>query len=298
METVRLSDKLELTRVIVGCMRMMDAGKKGKDLLRFVHECMELGMNCFDHAPVYGGNLCEKTFGDDVVKAEPGIREKIKIVTKAGIVVPGVFGNRHIYYDSRENSLLAEVEASLKRLSTDHVDLLLIHRPDILGHPEEAARALEKIVKDGKALEVGVSNYEVPQFEALQHYLPFPLVANQVELSVKATDNLFNGVVDTAMRLDTGIMAWSPLGGGSVFKGEDDKSLRLRETVGEIAGEHNVAMAAVMYAWLFRHPAKVMAITGTMSSEHLKPAADALSLALSYDEWYGILAASRGFDVP
>lgn len=210
METVKLSDKLELTRVIVGCMRMMDAGKKGRELLSFVHECMELGMNCFDHAPVYGGTLCEKTFGDDVIKAEPGIRGKIKIVTKAGIVVPGMAGNRHIYYDSREGSLIAEVEASLKRLSTDHVDLLLIHRPDILGHPEETARALEKIVKDGKALEVGVSNYEVSQFEALQQYLPFPLVANQVEVSVKTTDNLFNGVIDTAMRLHTGIMAWSP----------------------------------------------------------------------------------------
>lgn len=298
METVRLSDKLALTRVIVGCMRMMDAGKKGKELLNFVHECMELGMNCFDHAPVYGGTLCEKTFGNDVIKAERGIREKIKIVTKAGIVAPGVFGNQHIYYDSRKDSLLAEVEASLKRLSTDHMDLLLIHRPDILGHPEDAARAIEKIVKDGKALEVGVSNYEVSQFEALQRYVPFPLVANQVEFSVKTTDNLFNGVIDTAMRLDTGIMAWSPLGGGSVFKGEDEKSIRLRKTISEIAEAHNVTMDTVMYAWIFKHPAKIMAITGTMNAEHLKPAADALALELSYDEWYGILAASRGFEVP
>lgn len=298
METVKLSDKLELTKIIAGCMRMVNAGKKGRELLRFVRECMELGINCFDHAPVYGGGLCEKIFGDDVIAAEPGIREKIKIVTKAGIVVPGTCGNRHIYYDSRESSLLAEVEASLRRLSTDHVDLLLIHRPDILGHPEEAAGALEKIIKDGKALEVGVSNYEVSQFEALQHYLPFPLVANQVELSVKTADHLLNGVVDTAMRLGTGIMAWSPLGGGSVFKGEDEKSLRLQKAIGEIADAHGTTIDAVMYAWLFRHPAKIMAITGTMNSEHLKPAVEALSLALSYDEWYGILAASRGFEVP
>lgn len=298
METVRLSDKLELTRVIAGCMRMVDAGKKGGELLRFVQECMELGINCFDHAPVYGGGICEETFGRDVIMAQPGIRGKIKIVTKAGIVVPGTYGNRHIYYDSRESSLLAEVEASLKRLCTDHVDILLIHRPDILGHPEEAARALEKIVKDGKALEVGVSNYEVSQFEALQHYLPFPLAANQVELSVKTTDHLFNGVADMAMRLGTGIMAWSPLGGGSIFKGEDEKSLRLKETVNEIADAHGTSMDAVMYAWLFCHPAKIMAITGTMNSEHLKPAVEALSLSLSYDEWYGILAASRGFEVP
>lgn len=298
METVKLSTSLELSRVIAGCMRTMDAKMTGESLRHFVHECLELGIDSFDHAPVYGGNACEQIFGDEVLQKEPELRSRIKLVTKAGIVLPGQKGNKHIYYDSRKESLLAEVDASLNRLSTDHVDLLLIHRPDVLGHPAEAAAALEEIVASGKALNVGVSNYEPAQFEALQKYLPFPLVVNQAEFSVKSTYNFFNGVADTAMRYGSGLMAWSPLGGGSVFSGTDEQSVRLRTVIQEIADVHNVAMDTVMYAWVLRHPAKIMVITGTMNTSRLKSAVDALELELSYDEWYAILAASRGFDVP
>ncbi|MBQ1312589.1 MAG: aldo/keto reductase, partial [Blautia sp.] len=158
--------------------------------------------------------------------------------------------------------------------------------------------ALEILVKSGKTLAVGVSNYEPATFEALQSFLPFPLAANQMEFSVKSTDNFFNGVVDTARRLGTALMAWSPLGGGSVFKGEDEQSVRLRKTLKEIANKHQTTMDAVMYAFVFRHPADIIAITGTMNLSRVKTAVEALSLTLTYDEWYGILAASRGFDVP
>ena len=298
MQYVTLSDSLTLSRVVAGCMRTVGAGVSGSALRDFVHTCLDLGIDSFDHAPVYGSGACEQVFGDDVLKVEPALRDKIKIVTKAGILLPGQRGNRHIYYDSTKESLLGEMDASLKRLSTDHVDLLLIHRPDVLGNPEETAEALEQILREGKALHVGVSNYEPFQFEALQSYLSVPLVVNQMEISVKATYNFFNGVVDTAMKHKTGLMAWSPLGGGSVFSGEDEQSRRLRETLTEIAREKGVSMDTVMYAFVLRHPAKIMVITGTMNPQRLKTAVDALDLELSYDEWYAILAASRGFDVP
>lgn len=298
MEMVKILASLELSRVIVGCMRTIDAGMDGEALRRFVHECMELGIDSFDHAPVYGAGACERIFGEEVLKKEPGLRDKIKLITKAGIVLPGQFGNQHIYYDSRKKSLLAEMDASLSRLCTDHVDLLLIHRPDILGDPAETADALEEIVSSGKALNVGVSNYEPAQFEALQKYLSFPLAVNQMEFSVKSTYNFFNGVVDTAMRYGTGLMAWSPLGGGSVFSGTDEQSVRLREVIGKIAEAHNTEMDSVMYAWVLRHPADIMVITGTMNAKRVKSAVDALKIRLSYDEWYAILAASRGYDVP
>ena len=298
MQYVTLSDSLTLSRVVAGCMRTVDAGVSGGALRDFVHACLDLGVDSFDHAPVYGAGACEQVFGDDVLKAEPALRHKIKIVTKAGILLPGQRGNRHIYYDSTRESLLGEMDASLKRLSTDHVDLLLIHRPDVLGNPEEIAQALETIVKEGKALHVGVSNYEPAQFETLQSFLSIPLTVNQMEVSVKSTYNFFNGVVDTAMKHRTGIMAWSPLGGGSVFSGQDQQSCRLRETLGEIARERGVSMDTVMYAFILRHPAKMMVITGTMNPQRVKTAAEALDLTLTYDEWYAILAASRGYDVP
>ena len=294
---ITLKDDLKLSRVIAGCMRAIDAGMNADSLLDFVNRCLQLGIDTFDHAPVYGAGRCEALFGE-VLKKDPALREKIRIVTKAGIILPGQKGNKHIYYDSTKENILREMDASLQRLCTDHVDLLLIHRPDVLSDPEQTAQALEEIVKSGKALSVGVSNYEPAQFEALQRYLSVPLAANQMEFSVKAVYNFFNGVVDTAQRLGTGLMAWSPLGGGSVFTGEDEQSVRLREVLSEIAKAHSVPMDMVMYAFVMRHPAKIMVITGTMNIDRIKTAVDALSLQLSYDEWYAILAASRGFDVP
>ena len=298
MEKIKLAENLALSRVVAGCMRTLDAGMDGEKLRAFVHGCLELGIDSFDHAPVYGAGRCEKIFGDEVLKKEPELRTKMKIVTKAGIILPGQKGNRHIYYDSTEKNILEEMDASLRRLSTDHVDLLLIHRPDVLSNPEETAGALEKIVKSGKALQVGVSNYEPKQFEALQKYLPYKLAVNQMEFSVKSTYNFFNGVVDTAQQYGTGLMAWSPLGGGSVFKGADEQSVRLRTVLEEIASAHGVSVDLIMYAFVLRHPAKIMVITGTMNIERVKTAAAALELELSYDEWYAVLAASRGFDVP
>ena len=298
MQRVTLADNLQMSRVIAGCMRTLEAGMDGRKLRSFVQSCLDLGIDTFDHAPVYGAGGCEQIFGDEVLKKEPGIREKIRIVTKAGIILPGQRGNRHICYDSTKENLLAEMDASLKRLSTDHVDLLLIHRPDVLGDPRETAEALEILVDSGKALHVGVSNYEPAQFEALQKYCKYPIAANQMEFSVKATYNFFNGVVDTALRCGTGLMAWSPLGGGSVFTGEDEQSVRLRAELSRIAGERQVSVDVVMYAFVLRHPANIMLITGTMNPDRIKAAVDALDLELTYDEWYAILAASRGFDVP
>ena len=257
-------------------MRTLDAGMDGNKLRNFVHNCMDMGIDTFDHAPVYGAGGCEKIFGDEVLRKDPELRSKIKIVT----------------------NLLAEMDASLNRLGTDHVDLLLIHRPDVLSNPEETAEALTEIVKAGKALNVGVSNYEPAQFEALQKYLPYKLVANQMEFSVKATYNFFNGVVDNAQMNKTALMAWSPLGGGSVFKGEDEQSVRLRTVLETIAKEHQTDIDVVMYAFVLKHPAEIMPITGTMNVGRVKNAVDALELDLTYDEWYAILAASRGFDVP
>ena len=298
MEYVSLTENLKFSRIIAGCMRTLDAGMDGEKLRSFVHGCMELGIDTFDHAPVYGAGKCEKIFGDEVLRKDPSLRDKMKIVTKAGIILPGQKGNSHIYYDSTKANLLAEMDASLERLGTDHVDLLLIHRPDVLSNPQETAEALTEIVKAGKALNVGVSNYEPAQLEALQKYLPVKIVANQMEFSVKATYNFFNGVVDNAQMNQTGLMAWSLLGGGSVFKGEDEQSVRLREVIKEIAENHQVSMDVVMYAFVLRHPAKIMPITGTMNLDRVQNAVDALKLLLTYDEWYAILAASRGFDVP
>ena len=298
MKQVKLADGFSLSRVIFGCMRLVESGIAPEDLMKLVHACLDMGVDTFDHAPVYGGYTCETAFGDAVLRRDPSLRSRMKLVTKAGIVTPGRKGNERIYYDARKASILAEMDESLSRLGTDHVDLLLIHRPDPLTDPRETAEALDTLVEQGKALHVGVSNYTPVQMDALQKHLKAPLVTNQLEFSVKTTDNFFNGVSDDLFARGMHPMAWSPLGGGSVFAGQDEKSVRLREAVSRLADRYGVAMDTLMYAWLFRHPLEIMAITGTMNEERVRHAVAALDVEIAHDEWYQIAAASRGFDVP
>ena len=298
MKKIKLSDRLELSQVVMGCMRIADAGITEQELLTLVETCLDMGVTSIDHAPVYGGYTCEKIFGDAVLRKRPELREKMQLITKAGIVCPGHYGNKTIYYDSTREEILREMDESLEKLGTDHVDLLLIHRPDPLADPAETADALETVVKQGKALHVGVSNFMPSQMTMLQSYLNIPLVTNQVELSVKNTENFFNGVVDDAFTRRIPLMAWSPLGGGDVFRSQEEKYVRLRGVLTEIAKGHETSMDAVMYAWLFMHPVRIAALTGTMNVDRIKAAAEATDLKLSYDEWYQILEASRGFSVP
>lgn len=298
MKKIKLSENLSLSQVVLGCMRIADSGLTEAELLRLVEECLDMGVTSIDHAPVYGGYTCEKIFGDAVLRKKPELREKMELITKAGIVCPGHYGNKTIYYNSTKEEILKEMDESLEKLGTDHVDLLLIHRPDPLADPEETADALETVVKEGKALNVGVSNFMPSQIAMLQSYMSIPLVTNQMELSIKNTENFFNGVVDDALTRKMPLMAWSPLGGGDVFKGTDEKFVRLRTVLTAVAEQHQTTMDAVMYAWLFTHPAKIAALTGTMNADRIRTAVHASDIQLSYDEWYQILEASRGFSVP
>lgn len=298
MKKIKLSENLSLSQVVMGCMRIADSGLTEAELLRLVEECLDMGVTSIDHAPVYGGYTCEKIFGDAVLRKKPELREKMELITKAGIVCPGHYGNKTIYYNSTKEEILKEMDESLEKLGTDHVDLLLIHRPDPLADPAETADALETVVKEGKALNVGVSNFMPSQIAMLQSYMSIPLVTNQMELSVKNTENFFNGVVDDALTRKMPLMAWSPLGGGDVFKGTDEKFVRLRTVLAAVAEQYQTTMDAVMYAWLFTHPAKIAALTGTMNADRIRTAVHASDIQLSYDEWYQILEASRGFSVP
>lgn len=298
MENVQLSDQLSLSRVVVGCMRLANGGLKGESLRNFVIRCMDLGIDAFDHAPVYGNQTCDQLFGDAIIRPNPAMRKKIKIITKTGITLPGWHGNKRIFYDSHKETITSEVEGSLKRLGTDYIDLLLLHRPDPLADPSETAEALDELIKSGKVLNVGVSNYSASQFSALQHFLNAPLVTNQIEISVKKPDCFFDGTSDYLFEHGIMPMAWSPLGGGSLFAESDEQSVRLRESIGNLAEKHGTTMDSIMYAWLFRHPLRIMAVTGSTKIERIRKAVDALNIVMSYDEWYSILQASRGFDVP
>lgn len=298
MEQIQLGEGLALSQVAAGCMRIKDSGISQQELLDFTLGCLDMGVTTFDHAPVYGGYTCEGIFGAAVLKKQSELRKKMQIVTKTGIVLPGKNGNQCLHYQATKDEINRELEASLENLGTDYVDLLLVHRPDLLGNPQETAEALDAVVAQGKVRYVGVSNYTPAQIKALESYMKNPIVVNQVALSVNAPENFENGTVDDAFTRGMPLMAWSPLGGGSVFGGKDEQAVRLRAVLQKIAEKYQTAIDVIMYGWLFTHPLPISVITGTMNLERVKAAVEGTKIKLTYDEWYGILEASRGYSVP
>lgn len=256
-----------------------------------IEAAMATGITLFDTADIYGADgpgfgAAEALLGE-VLRAAPQLRERMVLATKAGII-PGV------PYDSSPVYLERAIDASLSRLGLEQVDLWQIHRPDLLAHPQETARALERMVESGKARAIGVSNFTTSQVAALQAHLSFPLVSTQPEFSALHSQPLWDGVLDQAMQLDLSVLAWSPLGGGRIGQGGDSVSTLL-DAKGAASG---VSRAAAGYAWIMAHPARPIPIVGSQSPERIAEAADAFKVQWTRAEWYQVLEASTGDKLP
>jgi len=299
MRKIILAEGTEFSQVIAGFMRVSDAGMTPEAVLRFVEQCLDLGVTSFDHADIYGNYSCETIFGQAVLAKKPGLRQQMQIITKTGIVLPGREGNSSLYYDTSMQHILKQVDHSLSNLQTDYIDLLLIHRPDPLADHQSIARAFETLTKAGKVRHFGVSNFSPLEFDALQKNLPFKLVTNQVEFSVSAPQVLFDGTVSHAQMHSMPLIAWSPLAGGRIFHDTDTTAIRLRVKLSEIAKRYQLdSIDKVMYAWLLMHPVGVGVITGTMNIDRIAAAVDMTDFSLTRQEWFEILEASRGYSVP
>ncbi|MBM7326283.1 aldo/keto reductase, partial [Agrobacterium sp. S2] len=219
MERIALSDTLELSRIVYGMWRIGDdVDTSPAHVQAKIEACLAQGITTMDQADIYGGYTAEAILGAGL-KAAPGLRDKIEIVTKCGIVAPA---GRHAaarvkHYDTTAVHINASVEASLRDMGTDHVDLLLIHRPDPLIDAEETGKALDALVASGKVKAVGVSNFRPWDFSLLQSAMSNRLVTNQIEMSLLATDSFTNGDLAYLQEKRISPMAWSPLGGGSLF---------------------------------------------------------------------------------
>jgi predicted oxidoreductase len=280
-----------------GCWRF--AGGDVRSARAKVEAALEIGIQLFDHADIYGGNgAAEELFGR-VLAEVPHLRAAMLLATKCGIV-PGV------PYDSSRRHILQAVEASLRRLRTDVIDLYQIHRPDLLAHPEEIAATLTQLRSEGKIREVGVSNYSAAQFEALQEYLPFPIATLQPELSAWWLEPLRDGVLDQCLRRRVTPLAWSPLAGGklelSVEQAREEthgeRLAALIQCLDEIAQRHGVRRTAVSLAFLLVHPAAIIPILGTQRVERIRDAVSAFRVHLSRNDWYAIVQASQGKKLP
>jgi predicted oxidoreductase len=263
---------------------------------RWIEHCLELGITTFDHADIYGDYQVEGLFGE-VLAASPALRDQMQLVTKCGIKLTSTHRPAHTQksYDTSRAHVRASVETSLRALRTEHVDLLLIHRPDPLMDPAELAETFRELRDAGKVAHFGVSNHTPSQLALLHRY--FPLVTNQVELSPLHLDVLHDGTLDQCIALGVRPMIWSPLGGGSLLTGEDETALRVRAVLDALAHTRGVTAVTIAYAWLLRHPSRPLPITGSRRLEALREAVSALDVTLTSDEWYRIWEAGAGHEV-
>ncbi len=300
MKTMKLGNSsLEVPVVAVGCMRINSLEKAEAE--RFVQSALEEGANFFDHADIYGGGACEEIFADAIhMNAE--VREKIILQSKCGI--------RQGMFDFSKEHILNSVDGILKRLRTEYLDVLLLHRPDALVEPEEVAEAFDQLESSGKVRHFGVSNQNPMQIQLLKKAVKQPLVANQLQLSITNTTMIQSGinvnmendaavnrdgsVLDFCRLNDITIQPWSPFQYGffeGVFLGSD-KFPELNQKIDEIAEKYNVTNTTIAIAWLLRHPAQMQPIIGTMNINRLKDCIKAGDVTLTREEWYAIYRAA------
>lgn len=290
---------LNVSRIALGCMRIAD--KSTDEVEELVKTALDLGINFFDHADIYGGGQSEQVFGE-VLQRNPGLREKMIIQTKCAIVP----GQR---YDFSKEHILNSVDASLKRLQTDYVDILLLHRPDALCDPKEVAEAFDILYESGKVKYFGVSNHTPFQIQLLQKYTKHPIIINQLQLSIVHSvmiDSGLNmnmkeawaqdkdgGVLDFCRLNDITIQPWSVVQASwaeGTFLNNPDYQ-KLNDVMQELADEYNVTKSAIAIAWLLRHPACMQPIVGTTSPAHLKESVAACDIELTRQQWYDLYLA-------
>ncbi len=290
------------SRIVLGVMNWGVWGHRLRphQMLRLMEESIQSGVTTFDHADIYGGYTTEAEFGA-ALRLHPGLRHKMQLITKCGIKMPIAGRPQHHIksYDTSAAHIRASVEQSLKNLQTDYIDLLLIHRPSPLMNPEEVAGIFEALRQEGKVKYFGVSNFRPSQFELLN--ASFPLATNQVEASLQHLAPFLDGTFDQCLLKGVKPMAWSPLGGGSVFTDKGNPQVqRIRATAGRIMRRRSesIGLDRLLLAWLMQHPAGILPVIGTARIERLRAAAEAVKIKLSREEWYELWQASTGREVP
>lgn len=300
MQRVSLGDDgLSLSRLIYGVWRLADSPDQSINSVRAkIDICLQQGISSFDHADIYGDYECEKLFGR-ALKEQADLRDSIELISKCDIALMSEkFPSRRVkFYDTTQTYIQQSVEQSLKHLNTDHLDLLLIHRPDPLMDAAETGAALDQLIASGKVKQVGVSNFRVWDWRLLQAHMANKLAVNQIEMSLLHTEPFTEGTI-SAMQLDqVKPMAWSPLGGGALFD-SSDAAKRLNPIFTRIKIEQGYSSDIVALAWLLAHPAGIMPVVGTNNIERLGKISQALELSIDRETWFELMTAATGHEVP
>ncbi|UWR89821.1 aldo/keto reductase [Phaeobacter inhibens] len=295
MERIKIAEGLEFSRLVYGMWRLGDDSDTSTAHVEAkIEACLAQGITTFDQADIYGGYAAEGILGQ-ALKANPALRDRMEIVTKCDIVAPvGRYADAAVkHYDTSSVHITRSVETSLSEMGIDHIDLLLIHRPDPLMDHAETGAALDGLVAAGKLRAVGVSNFRPWDWELLQSGMKTPLATNQIEISLSEITPFTNGDLAFHQRQGHPLMAWSPLGGGGLMTG----SGQLAERLDAIAAAQGVDRAAVAIAFLLRHPARILPVLGTNNLARIKQASDALKVELDRPTWFKLYEAALGREV-
>jgi len=293
MQRIDITTGLSFSRIVYGMWRIGDdADTSPRHVQAKIEACLEQGVTTMDQADIYGGYTAEAILGNGLREA-PSLRDKIEIVTKCGIVAPaGRHSSARVkHYDTGAKHINASVEASLRDMNTDRIDLLLIHRPDPMMDPEETGETLDALVASGKVRSVGVSNFRPWDFSLLQSNMTEELVTNQIEISLAETSAFTNGDLAYLQERALPVMAWSPLGGGSLM-GKDGP---LSDALERVARENDVAVAV---AWLLAHPAKILPVMGTNNLARITAISDAEKVEMDRQTWFELYTLANGREVP
>jgi predicted oxidoreductase len=284
----------------IGLWRLTEWNLAARPLLDWTHQALELGARVFDLADVYGDYEAEAQFGN-ALALEPALRQRLFLISKCDIKLISAKRPAHRIklYDSSYAHIVESVETSLRHLHTDRLDLLLIHRPDPLMNADEVAEAFNMLKQAGKVLHFGVSNFTPGQFELLASRLSFPLVTNQIEFSVLQPAPLYDGTLDQCQLLKISPMAWSPLGGGTLFTGDGERESRVRMALAAVGLENGGwTLDQVALAWILTHPAHIVPVLGTRNLDNIRAAMDMTNSKLTREQWFSILEAIHEHEVP
>lgn len=295
MERVALSDKLEFSRLIYGMWRLAeDSDTSAKHVEAKIQACLDQGITTFDQADIYGGYTAETVLGA-ALKANRSLAKQMEIVTKCDILVDAGrhSGTRVKHYDTSREHIHASVDASLSEMGIEHIDLLLVHRPDPFMDHHVTGAALDELVASGKVGSIGVSNFRPWDWELLQSAMKNQLVTNQIEISLKEIAPFTNGDLAFHQRHGHRLMAWSPLGGGALMGGNS----AVATVMDRLAAQTGVDRAAVAVAFLLAHPAGILPVLGTNNLSRIATISDALKVRLDRQDWFELYEAALGREV-
>lgn len=299
-QVTMVAQQLQFSELVQGYWRLAEWGMTTQQRLAFLEQHLELGITTIDHADIYGGYQCETLFGE-ALALKPSLRQQLQIVTKCDINLCNTkYPQRRInHYDTSKLHITESVNNSLANLQIENIDLLLIHRPDVLMDADEVAAAFAELKQQGKVNNFGVSNFAPAQFDLLQSRLDQPLVTNQVEINPLNFEVAHDGTLDQLQMKRIRPMAWSCLAGGDIFNGSSEQHIRVRATLTEIAAEIGAdSIDQVIYAWIRCLPSHPIAIMGSGNIERVRSAVAALNFSLSREQFYRVWVASKGHGVP